>query len=293
MSIIISKSGKNAKKIDKSDFTLESDIQEYINENPESIPIYELDKDKRLFVVKREFPTNAGPIDALAVDKDGDIYIVETKLYKNPDKRTVVAQALDYGAALWKHMNDFEEFMAILNKECQERFKFNFKDKVKDFFKLDDDNIEGLVNSLKSNLDDGNLKFVILMDSMDERLKDLILYVNQNSQFDIYAVQMEYYKFNEYEIMIPKIFGVEVKKSIGVKKLGSRRVWNEHDYLEQVREKLGKDGSKLIDIYNLFKRTADSIRWGTGNVNGSFAPIFNKLSPSLSPFSSILMVLFL
>jgi len=109
---LISKQGKNAQKIEKSDFEKEDYLQNYIHNNPESIPIYELEKDKKLFVAKREFPTNAGPIDALAVDKDGDIYI------------------------------------------------------------------------------------------------------NQNSQFNIYAVQLEYYKFEQYEIMIPKLFGVEVKKNI-------------------------------------------------------------------------------
>ena len=91
MSIIISQNGKHARKIDQSNFDKEDRLQQYIHENPESIPIYELNEDKRLFVVQREFPTNSGPIDALAIDQDGDIYIVETKLFKNPDKRTVVA----------------------------------------------------------------------------------------------------------------------------------------------------------------------------------------------------------
>lgn len=40
-------------------------------------------------------------IDAVALDQNGDIYLIETKLYKNPDKRQVIAQVLDYGASLW------------------------------------------------------------------------------------------------------------------------------------------------------------------------------------------------
>src|SRR4030043_1735155 len=102
MSIIISKKGQTAQRLDKSDFEKEDYLQNYIHENPESIPVYEIEEDKKLLVVAREFPTESGPIDALAVDKDGDIYIVETKLFKNPDKRTVVVQALVYGALFWK-----------------------------------------------------------------------------------------------------------------------------------------------------------------------------------------------
>jgi len=214
MTIIITQNGKEAKKIDKSDFEKENYLQNLIHESPESIPVYEIAEDKKLFVVAREFYTESGPIDALAIDQDGDIYVVETKLYKNPDKRTVVAQALDYGASLWKHTNDFDEFINIINKEVQDKFGMSFQEKAKTFFVIDEEQTNLMLENMRFNLKDGNIKFVILMDSMDERLKDLIIYVNQNSQFDIYAVQLEYYKFEEYEIMIPKIFGVEVKKNI-------------------------------------------------------------------------------
>ena len=83
MSIIISKQGQTAQKLDRAEFEKEDYLQNYIHENPESIPVYEIEADKKLFVVAREFSTESGPIDALAIDKDGDIYVVETKLYKN------------------------------------------------------------------------------------------------------------------------------------------------------------------------------------------------------------------
>jgi len=88
MAIIISKKGSQSQVVDKSDFALERNLQDYICDHPEAIPV----EDKRLLVVARELQTESGPIDAFAVDRDGDLYIVETKLYRNPDKRTVVAQ---------------------------------------------------------------------------------------------------------------------------------------------------------------------------------------------------------
>jgi RecB family endonuclease NucS len=98
MAIIFSKKGQSTQKIEKSGFGPERNLQQYIHENPEAIPLYDIQRDKRLFVVTREFPTGSLEwIDALAVDRDGDIYIVETKLYANADKRRVVAQVLDYG----------------------------------------------------------------------------------------------------------------------------------------------------------------------------------------------------
>ena len=122
MAIIISKNGRNAVKIDKSNFELEDHLQQYIYDNPESIPLYDIKEDIKLLILAREFPTASGPIDAIGVDRDGELYLVETKLYKNPDKRTVVAQVLDYGASLWKSSIDFNQFTAKLNEGTQKQF---------------------------------------------------------------------------------------------------------------------------------------------------------------------------
>lgn len=277
MSIIISQNGKHAHKIDQSSFVKEDRLQKYIHDNPESIPVYELQEDKKLFIIKREFQTNSGPIDALAIDQDGDIYIVETKLFKNPDKRTVLAQALDYGAALWKHSGSFSSFLGILNNACQTTFSMSLEDKVMDFFKLDNDRVSVLLENMEHNLDKGNLKFVILMDSLDERLKDLIVYVNQNSQFDIYAVQMEYYMFEDYEIMIPKLYGGEVKKDITVSQSSSRTIRGEAETLEYFKQNLNPEELKIfLQVYEFCKNKGAKINYGTG-VCASFSPIFKNV----------------
>lgn len=285
MSIIISQPGSTTQKIDKSEFDKEGYLQEYIHLNPESIPVYEIEEDKKLFVVAREFPTGSGTIDALAIDKDGDLYVIETKLFRNPDKRTVVAQALDYGASLWRH-SDFTGLKERIDNEIKKTFKLSFEEKISDFFNIDDEEVPLIIDSLKSNLQNGNIKFVILMDNISERLKDLIVYINQNSQFDIYTVQMEYYKFEKYEIMIPKLFGVEVKKNVGNQTINNRRgKWDEESFIDQVKENLKTESDKVIGLYNELKRTADRIKWGTGNMNASFMPIINELSETKSPFT--------
>lgn len=278
MSIIISKQGRDAIKIDQQDFDKENFLQDYIHNNPESIPVYEIEEDKRLFVVAREFGTESGPIDALAVDKDGDIYIVETKLYKNPDKRTVVAQALDYGAALWKHSGEFSQFLEKLNVEVQSKFHISFQEKIKSFFNLTDEEVGFLLEAMRRNLFEGNLKFVILMDAIDDRLKDLIIYVNQNSQFDIFAVQLEYYKHEDYEIMIPKLFGLEVKKNVSVGSSGSpRKKWDEQSFFEDVRKNLNSEKAAIVKKLYDFAKQKSEIIWGTGMIRGAFSAQFDLL----------------
>jgi hypothetical protein len=278
MSIIISQAGKKTQKIDKSEFEKEGYLQNYIHENPESIPVYEIEEDKKLFVMVREFGTESGPIDALAIDKDGDIYVVETKLYKNPDKRTVVAQALDYGASLWRHSN-FDEFMVEINNEISDKIKISFEEKIKEFFGLDVEQAALTVEAMRRNLQNGNIKFVVLMDSVDDRLKDLIVYINQNSQFDIYAVQMEYYKFEQYEIMIPKLFGVEVKKSASAGGSRAMKKWTEADFLNDAKSGLTAENYKAVEkLFNFSKQHADDIVLGNGQGKGTINPIFNNIS---------------
>lgn len=288
MPLILSKKGFGTQKLERSDFDLENDLQDYIHHNPDAIPVYELQEDKRLFVLKREFPTSSGPIDALAVDQDGEIYIMETKLYKNPDKRTVVAQALDYGAALWKHSGDQTQLLSILEtEEMQQKFKLSLFSKLSEFYGLDTEEAESLIETIQQNLASGNLKFVIIMNTLSESLKDLILYVNQNSQFDIYAVQMEYYRFDEYELTIPKIFGGEVKKNVTSTTAGSqnRRKWNEESFIEQVKSNLGPNSDTILKLYDYFKDRADKINFGTGAVNCSFNPIIKKFHPRFGIFT--------
>lgn len=212
MAIIVSKNGNNAQKLSETRFGLEDQLQEYVKNNPDIIPIYEIRQDARLLILAREYGTNSGPIDALGVDQDGNMYVIETKLYKNPDKRIVLAQALDYGASLWRHSGDAADFVEMLNQKVLAQFGMGLIEKLQDFFEVDDTRF--IVDTMAKNVVNGNIKFVILMDKVEDRLKDLITYVNQNSRFDIYAVDLEYYKHEEFEIIIPKLYGSEVKKEV-------------------------------------------------------------------------------
>jgi len=49
--------------------------------------MHELKENIKFFIAAREFPTNSGLIDAIGIDNDDDIYLIEIKLFKNADKR--------------------------------------------------------------------------------------------------------------------------------------------------------------------------------------------------------------
>ncbi len=62
MSIIISKEGKNAERLDRTSIAQENYLQEYILDNPKTLPIDDIKEDLRLLILAREFPTGSGPI---------------------------------------------------------------------------------------------------------------------------------------------------------------------------------------------------------------------------------------
>jgi len=266
MAIIISKHNENALRIDESSFQDENKMQKYIFTNPESLPIDDIKDESKLLIVSREFPTNSGPIDALGFDKDGDIYIIETKLEKNSDKRKVVAQVLDYGAALYFHSNNYQDFIAIIDNEINKNFNTTFRNKTIDFFDFNEDEYNQFCQNIENNLTLGNYKFIVLMDKLEPRLKDIIKYVNQNSNFDLFGVEMEYYEFENYQIIIPKIFGTEVTKrnTVTTKKRFTKK-WTDKDFFEELEKKRNKKDIEIVKIiYNFSNKNAKICKYGNG-----------------------------
>lgn len=267
MAIIISKNGKNAIKVDKSNFGLEDHLQQYIYDNPESIPLYDIKEDIRLLILAREFSTKSGPIDAVGIDKEGEIYLIETKLYKNPDKRIVVAQVLDYGASLWSNYRDFNDFIDQIETHTNKDFNQNLSQRLNDFFGISEEEKKTLLENVRRNLNEGNFKFVVLMDHLHDQLRDLIIFLNNNSEFTVYAVELEYYKHQDFEILIPKLYGAEVKKDLG--KATSQTIPTDDDFINAYQGRPEQNKVKeLIRFFNDLRENRRKIE----NVNVAKTP---------------------
>ena len=139
--------------------------------------------------------------------------------------------------------------------------------------------MDDLVENARRSLNDGKFKFVVLMDKLDDRLRDLILFVNQNSQFDIFSVELAYYKYGEFEITIPSLYGAEVKKDINVTQSSQeRRKWSKISVVENFKEHYTNDAFRAFEkIFDFCEENADQINFGTGR-HASFSPIFLTVS---------------
>lgn len=99
-----------AYRIEKNSAQDEKWLQQLLHNHPECLPIVEIEPGFEMAAsICMEMQTGHGPLDNLLLTPNGDIILVETKLWKSPEaRRTVIAQALDYAAGLFEM--DYEEF---------------------------------------------------------------------------------------------------------------------------------------------------------------------------------------
>ncbi|MCR4438550.1 MAG: hypothetical protein QHJ34_05580 [bacterium] len=213
MPIVVVKRGRAAKKILPTAVGKEEELQRYIRENPGAIPLDDIREDMQPCVLAREFTTSSGAIDALAIDEEGAAYIIETKLYKNPDKRFVVAQVLDYGAALWKAFQDSADIDEMLEGAVSEVSGVSLRAKVADAFGFDYDKVDEVLDRFKSDLSSGRFTFIFLMDHVHDQLKHLVSFINANSRFRLLACELEFYRDEDFDILVPKLYGAETIKN--------------------------------------------------------------------------------
>ena len=79
-------------------------LQEQIHRHPTCLPMDQIEPGiGRLIPVCMELPLSVGPVDNLLLTPEGNLVMVEVKLWSNPEaRRKVVAQALDYATALFQ-----------------------------------------------------------------------------------------------------------------------------------------------------------------------------------------------
>lgn len=80
----------------------EFSIQDLIFKYPDCLPISDIDESfNPVIPICKELNTTVGPLDILMVSPNGELTIIETKLWRNPEaRRIVVAQILDYAKEL-------------------------------------------------------------------------------------------------------------------------------------------------------------------------------------------------
>ena len=282
MPVILLEAGGSARKLTLKPLADEKLLQKYVIENPSGLPLEDIEEDVRLVIVGKDFPAGNGFIDALGVDQTGALYLIETKLYRGTDNRRVLAQVLDYGAGLWNDYRNRSDFLASLDENAVRTLKRSARQEIEKQFELNPEEADSLLANAAQNIGDGRFNFVVLMDHIDENVKNLITFVNANTVFTIYGVEFAFYGINEESTLaIPRLHGAETPKSTARK--GGVPITDE-TFFEQAANSVSPETvSGLRALYQFSVIEADGVKWGRGPT-GSFNPKFTAVSPK-SPYT--------
>lgn len=292
MSIIIIQHGVAA-RVPPAEFALESAMQAQIADNPSILPLHEVREGAELVAVVRELSVTAGYIDLVGFDAEGEIYVIETKLARNPDRRTVVAQALDYGAALWVGFPEPADFIAAVNELRMRAGTPTLRDSFASAHGGDEAAADRALERVARNLSNGAFRFVIPMDRIHDGLKDLVRYLNENSRFTVYLVELEHYQQGDVTVVVPRLFGAESRKSVGSGSVAPRgRPSGDADFLADVEQRVEKGELDAVAeeavraMLRLVTEHGESNNWMTGaNGRVNVSPRFPSTGAVRSPFT--------
>ena len=261
--------GENIKALDKTKFTEEGKLQDYLEKYPSLIPLEEIvEGASDLLCIGREVGAGPGSVDLLFIDKDGLLTVVETKLAKNPEaRRTVIGQIIEYASYISQWTTD--DVYRIAN----EHLKSNLDEVM--------ENISGghfLDENFRSNIGEklrnGKIRLIIAVDELIEPLRATVTFLNSFSTFDILLLQVSSFEESKMKkVLIPSLFGYATKTTTISP---PRKRWDLERFLADTRERCEQEAIDTITkLYDFTNSNADSINWGTGASLGSFT--FRKL----------------
>lgn len=193
---------------EKSDHYTEWWLQQLIHRCPESLPIQEIDPNLgRLIPVGMELPTPAGFVDNLFVTPQGNIVIVECKLWRNPEaRRAVVTQVIDYAQSManWR----YEDFERAIKKSIDENKKTIDKTLfqiIADAFGNDPEVDEtSFIDAIQRNLRLGRLLLLIAGDGIREGAEGLVDYLQTHGglRFDLAMIEVAIFNAGKHGLFI-------------------------------------------------------------------------------------------
>ena len=148
-------------------------LQRLIHRHPTCIPMDQIEPGlPELVPICMELPLSSGYLDNLLMTPEGDIVIVEVKLFRNPQaRREVVAQALDYASSLFGM-----DYTALEETVLQSDFDGKQRpSRLYDLF-TDADTLDepAFVDAVNLNLKNGRIVVLVIGDGIRADAEDLV-----------------------------------------------------------------------------------------------------------------------
>jgi hypothetical protein len=229
-------------------------IQERIRENPELLPINDIEPVFcPLISVGREVSTTSGYIDNLFLSTQGYLTIVETKLWRNPEaRREVVGQIIDYAKDIsqWT-FNDLEKVVREYNKKYRNQ-NMGIIDTIRLLEQIDEQDESLLIDTISNNLKNGRFLLLIVGDGIRESVEEMASYLQRTPQlyFTLALVELQLFKLesaNDDSIMIiPQVVLRTKEVTRAIVRIESKDVTKVDVYVPD--ETIGKEKPKRFTL---------------------------------------------
>lgn len=172
-------------------------LQNLIRQNPEILPIAEIEPSfSPPISVGCEVETESGPMDNLLLSPRGNLTIVETKLWRNPEaRREVVGQIIDYAkdVSKWtfedldRKVRDYQKQYHQSNEGVIEVLK-----KQED---IDESEVPVIIDNISQNLRKGRFLLLVVGDGIRESVEAMAEFLQQTPQlqFTLALVELQVY----------------------------------------------------------------------------------------------------
>lgn len=279
----------------------ESWLQELLYTHPELLPVDEFGESfSPPIPIGREVPTNAGPIDNLFVSPFGGITVVETKLWKNPEKhRTVVAQIIDYAKELatWCY-DDFSAAVLTSSKGRKEAKNLSLEEKVATGLASSGVESHEFQEAVAATLAGGDFLLLIVGDRISPNIALLTKAIQSSPGlgFTLGLLELRMYQMTADNawplVVVPEVLGRTVEQTRGVVRVeyvkekpqvtvepetpGAPQVWTLEKFMAALRRKWGEPAAKVAnDLLDWLKPQVSYLWFGQG-AEGAIIPMIEQ-----------------
>jgi len=158
---------------------LEKHLERWLEQSPDLLG-------RELLVIGRQVSTACGPLDLLAIDALGAVYIIELKRSMLP--REAVTQALDY--ASWLNSASSDEILRVAEEYLKAPLDETFQDKFGDQM---------------PDITPQNHKILVVGTGLDAGAERLIGYLSRRHSVQINAVFFKYVKVGGKELLVRSV----------------------------------------------------------------------------------------
>ena len=193
-------------------FELESHLEDIICHNIKLVS-------EDWLLIGRQVQTDSGFLDLLAIDRNGDLIVLELK--KDRTSRDVIAQALDYGS--WVRHLESEDIVEIF-KKFQSKYHSNSDERIFDNYFKDSFGVE-LPESLNSSH-----SLVVVAASMDDSNERIVNYLEEYYEVNINFILLRTFQDGERKYITKTWYH---EPSSRVEKMGTKKSssWNGEFYV--------------------------------------------------------------